>query len=239
VDHNEVSQAVDGIEEANVEEIIDHHRLGYRSTDQPITFINKVLGSTATIIAELYRNAHQQPPRSIAGLMLAAILSDTVILQSPTTTSLDHEMAQWLAHLSGVEIQPFGAEMFAAGCAAEAMQPSQIIRQDLKTYDEAGWKFSVSQMEMVGFDAFNHLREGLAAELDRARIAAQCRFSCLMVTDITSSTSLLLCSGDEKFIEAITYPRLGENLFEMAGVLSRKKQMLPYLLDVVRQLTAN
>ena len=237
VDHNELSQSVDGIEEANVEEVIDHHRLGYRTTDQPITFINKVVGCTATIIGELYRNVRQAPPPPIAGLMLAAILSDTVILQSPTTTALDREMAEWLAGLAGVDVEAFGREMFAAGCALEELQPAQIIGQDLKVYQESGWKFSVSQMETVGFDAFKRIRDAMATALDQARAAADCRFSCLMVTDITRSTSLLLCTGDSNFIDAITYPKVGDNLFEMHGVLSRKKQMMPYLTDVIRRLT--
>ncbi len=236
VDHNELSQAVDGVEEASVEEIIDHHRLGFRSTDQPITFINKVVGCTSTIIAELYRNARQAPPPQIAGLMLAAILSDSVILKSPTTTPLDHEMAAWLAGIANEDLHSFGARMFAAGCAVEGMDPHTIVRQDLKIYEESGWKVSVSQMETVGFDAFKDMSEALATELAGARKEAGCDFSCLMVTDITSSTSLLLCSGEGKITVAITYPQVGENLFEMAGVLSRKKQMMPYLADLLRGL---
>ena len=236
VDHNELSQCVDGMEEAEVEEIIDHHRLGHRGTDQPITFINKVVGCTATIIAELYQNAGKEPPPDIAGLMLAAILSDTVILQSPTTTPLDHRMAEWLAGLAGEDLKSFGAKMFAAGCAAEGMDPQVVVRQDMKIYEEGGWKLGVSQMETVGFGAFKQVRDALAAELELARKEAGCHFSCLMVTDITSSTSLLLCTGEPKILDAITYPRVGEALFEMSGVLSRKKQMMPYLTDLIRQL---
>jgi manganese-dependent inorganic pyrophosphatase len=236
VDHNELSQAVDGVEEASVEEIIDHHRLGYRSTDQPITFINKVVGCTCTIIAELYRNSRQDPPLEIAGLMLSAILSDTVILQSPTTTALDREMASWLAGIAKVDLHAYGAKMFSAGCAVEGVDPRTLIQQDLKIYDESGWKLSVSQMETVGLAAFKSMRESLVTELDRAREGADCHFSCLMVTDITSSTSLLLCSGEEKIIHTITYPKVGENLFEMIGVLSRKKQMMPYLVDLLKGL---
>ena len=236
VDHNELSQAVDGVEDANVEEIIDHHRLGYRSTDQPITFINKVVGCTCTIIGELYRNARQDPPPNIAGLMLAAILSDTVILQSPTTTPLDEEIANWLAGIAGEDLRAFGAKMFAAGCAVEGMDPQTIIRQDMKIYEESGWKISVSQMETVGFDVFKKMSQALVAELAAAREEAECDFSCLMVTDITSSTSLLLCAGEGKIIDTVSYPRAGENLFKMTGVLSRKKQMMPYLADLLRGL---
>ena len=236
VDHNEMSQAVDGIEEASVEEVIDHHRLGYRSTDSPITFINKVVGSTATIISELFRNGDSTPPPSMAGLLLSAILSDTVILTSPTTTPLDREMARWLAEKAGVEIQAYGEKMFAAGCAIEGVDPRQIVHQDLKVYQEGDWKFSVSQMETVGFDGFQQIRDSLTEELARGREQSECHFSCLMVTDITCGTSLLLCIGEQKIIDAIAYPRVAENLFEMNGVLSRKKQMVPYLLDLLRRL---
>jgi len=236
VDHNEASQSVDGIEEANVEEIIDHHRLGHRGTDLPILFINRVVGCTSTIIAELFRQSRQDPPREIAGLMLSAILSDTVILQSPTTTPLDQDMANWLADLAQVDIPAFGGRMFSAGCAVEGMDPRQIVQQDLKVYEESGWKLSVSQMETVGFDVFSGMHASLTAELHHAREEHGCDLSCLMVTDITSSTSLLLCAGEEKIIDAITYPKAGENLFEMAGVLSRKKQMMPYLADLLRRL---
>ncbi|MGL5018393.1 MAG: putative manganese-dependent inorganic diphosphatase, partial [Luteolibacter sp.] len=234
VDHNELSQCVDGMEDAEVEEIIDHHRLGYRGTDQPITFINKVVGCTSTIIAELYHNADKEPPPEIAGLMMAAILSDTVILQSPTTTPLDQRMAEWLAGLAGEDLKSFGTKMFAAGSAAEGMDPKVVVRQDMKVYEESDWKLGVSQMETVGFDAFKQIRLELGHELELAREESGCHFSCLMVTDITSSTSLLLCTGEEKIITAITYPQVGENLFEMSGVLSRKKQMMPYLTDLLR-----
>ena len=238
VDHNEPSQCVEGIEDAAIEEIIDHHRLGFHSTDQPITFINKVVGCTSTIIAELYRNARSEPPREIAGLMLAAVLSDTVILQSPTTTALDHEMAGWLADLAGVDLQSFGTAMFAAGCDLEGRDPKGLIHQDLKVYEESGWKLSVSQIETVGFEAVRTMGDALAAELDRAREEAGCHFACLMITDITSSTSLLLCAGDHAIIDAIQYPKAGRNLFEMSGVLSRKKQMMPYLADLLRRVGA-
>ena len=113
---------------------------------------------------------------------------------------------------------------------------SRILSGNSWYFCESGWKISVSQMETVGLESFKDISESLAKELDWAREEAACQFSCLMVTDITSSTSLLLCSGEEKIIEAISYPKIGENLFEMVGVLSRKKQMMPYLVDLIRGL---
>ena len=236
VDHNEASQAVEGIEEAEVVEVIDHHRLGARSTDAPITFINKAVGSTATIIAELYRNLGFVPDPTAAGLLLAAVLSDTLVLKSPTTAALDLEMANWLAGEAALEIAGFGEAMFAAGSALEGVDPERLIGQDRKSYEEGGWRFSVSQLETVGFKNIYERKGPLLAALTEAFKREGLHFSCLMITDLTESASLLLCAGDRKVIEAITYPKVEENTFELKGVLSRKKQVIPYLIDLLRRL---
>ena len=236
VDHNEFAQAVGGVEEADIVEIIDHHRLGTKSTDLPIQFINKVVGSTCTIIAELYSNAGHTPDKSTAGLMLSALLSDTILLKSPTTTPLDREMADWLASIAGLDLNRFGEEMLAAGSALKEMDPEKVIRQDQKTYSESGIQFSISQVEVVGFSQFENLRDALAQALNEFRKKEAVDFCCLMVTDVTHASSLVLCAGDTGITEAITYPRAGENMFEMKGVLSRKKQMLPYFIDLIRRI---
>ncbi len=236
VDHNEFAQAVDGVEEAEIVEIIDHHRLGIKSTDLPIQFINKAVGSTCTIIAELYSNAGRTPDTSTAGLMLAAVLSDTVLLKSPTTTQLDREMADWLASIAGLDLNRFGGEMLAAGSSLKEMDPERIISQDQKTYSESGIQFSISQVEVVGFSQFEDLRDELSRALEYFRKREAVDFCCLMVTDVTHASSLVLCTGDTVIIEAITYPRAGRKMFEMKGVLSRKKQMLPYFIVLIRRV---
>ena len=236
VDHNEFGQAVEGIHEADVVEIIDHHRLGNRSTDAPITFLNKVVGATATIVAELYKSHGSTPDKRIAGLLLSGILSDTVILKSPTTTPLDHEMAEWLAPIAGLDIHSYGEEMFAAGTLTEAGSPEQLIKRDMKNYAEGDWKLSVSQIEIVGFKMFEEAKDALRDALETFRERQGCQLSCLMVTDIVGESSLLLCAGESKIMDAISYPRMEQGLYEMQGVLSRKKQMVPYLLDIIRKL---
>lgn len=236
VDHNELSQAVDGAEHAEIVEVIDHHRLGARSTELPITFINRVVGSTCTIVAEMYRSNGIAPDPQTAGIMLSAILSDTVILKSPTTTPVDHEISAWLAGIAGVETEPYGEEMFAAGSELAGTAPDAIIKQDQKLYEESGFKFAVSQIEMVGFKNFHERSDALAAALDESRERLACEFACLLVTDITRETSLLLYSGAARVADAIQYPRAGRGVFEMHGMLSRKKQLLPYLLDVLKSL---
>ena len=236
VDHNELTQAVDGAEHAEIVEVIDHHRLGVRSTDAPITFINKVVGSTCTIVAEMYRNQRIELDRATAGIMLSALLSDTVILKSPTTTDLDREMAPWLATLAGVEIDAHGEEMFAAGSELAGLDANAIIRQDQKFYEESGFKFGVSQIEMVGYKGFYERCEELAGALERSRAQNGLAFACILATDITRETSLLLYSGTRRVADAIQYPQARDNLFEMHGVLSRKKQLLPYFLDLLKNL---
>jgi len=234
VDHNEFSQAVDGMEHAEVVEVIDHHRIGTRATDSPITFINKVVGSTCTIIAEMYRNAHLEPDRQSAGLMLSALLSDTVILRSPTTTALDREMATWLSALTGVDIDSYGEEMFSAGSSLASREPKQIVAGDQKFYEESGVRFSVSQIEVVGFRAFHEVRPLLNQALGDFVAGSGCDFGCLMVTDITGETTLLLCAGDPRILATISYPEVEAATFEMRGVLSRKKQVVPYIVDLLR-----
>ena len=228
VDHNEVGQAVDGIEEADVVEIIDHHRLGARTTTLPITFINRVVGSTCTIVADLYRTAGARPGPRDAGLMLSAMLSDTLVLRSPTTTPLDRDVAAWLAGLAGVEIDAYGEEMFAAGASLEGM--------DQKIYTEGNRRYSLSQVETVGFGPLLSMKGALLEELDRVMEVEKCAFACLMITDITHDSSLLLYRGEARVLNAITYPRREEMIFEMKDVLSRKKQLLPYFVDLLKGL---
>jgi manganese-dependent inorganic pyrophosphatase len=237
VDHNELAQAVDGAEEADLVEIIDHHRIGVRATDGPITFINRVVGSTSTIVAELYRSHGVTPEPRLAAIMLAAVLSDTLILRSPTTTEADRAIAAWLSEIAALDVDRFGEEMFAAGSALEGVEPEALLAQDRKIYEESGLRFAVSQIEVVGFGRFDAVRQELAACLETQVRVEKLGFGCLMVTDLTHESSLLLCAGERKIVEAITYPKVGDGLYEMRGVLSRKKQVLPYLLELVRSVS--
>jgi manganese-dependent inorganic pyrophosphatase len=236
VDHNEPAQSVDGVEEADVVEIIDHHRLGNRTTRAPITFINRTVGSTATIVADIYAAAGAAPPPSHAGILLSALLSDTMILRSPTTTPADRAAAERLSRICGEDAESLGRALFAAGAGLEGRQPSEVVRQDRKKYDEAGHRFSVSQAESVGFGPVLDARAGLLAELERVREAEELSLACLMVTDVTREGSLLLAVGAPRILGMISYPRRAEGAWEMAGVLSRKKQALPWLIDLLSRV---
>jgi manganese-dependent inorganic pyrophosphatase len=217
-------------------EIIDHHRLGARTTALPITFINRVVGSTCTIVADLYRTAGAVPPARDAGLMLSAMLSDTLILRSPTTTALDRAIAPWLAGLAGVTLEGYGEQMFAAGASLEGMDAAKLIARDQKIYTEGDRRFSLSQVETVGFGPLLGMKKELFDELERITTAEKCAFACLMITDITRESSLLLCRGEARVFGAVSYPRREEGIFEMKDVLSRKKQLLPYFVDLLKTL---
>jgi manganese-dependent inorganic pyrophosphatase len=164
------------------------------------------------------------------------MLSDTLVLRSPTTTRLDREISGWLAGLAGVDVETFGGEMFAAGASLEGIDPKKLIGRDQKVYTEGDRRFSLSQFETVGFAPILVMKDALAAELERIVEVEKCSFACLMITDVTRETSLLLCRGEARVLGAISYPKREENLFEMIDVLSRKKQLLPYFVDLLKTL---
>ncbi len=168
--------------------------------------------------------------------MLSAMLSDTIILRSPTTTPLDREIAGWLSGLAGVDMEKQGGEMFAAGASLEGLDAQKVIGRDQKIYTEGARRFSLSQFETVGFGPILAMKDALAEELERILEAEKCSFTCLMITDVSIEMSLLLCRGESRVLGAISYPRREENLFEMKDVLSRKKQLLPYFADLLKAL---
>lgn len=234
VDHNEMGQAVLGADQVNLLEIVDHHRLGNPQTQQPIRFINLPVGSTSTIVSDLFRRDGREPEASIAGILMGGIISDTLNLRGPTTTALDEEILRWLENLSGTLADDLAGEIFSAGSVIKSATPDEVLRADMKTYHEHGQRFTVSQVEELGFSNFwdrcGELHEALA-ELRRQE---NLLFTALMVTDINSQNSLLLLSGEEEILESIIYPHQAANdLFELKGIVSRKKQLLPYLVNLV------
>ncbi len=237
VDHNELSQAVPGAEAVEILEVIDHHKLGNPPTSQPITFMAAPVGSTCTVIASLYRERGLSPTAQIATLLLAGILSDTVILKSPTTTERDREMVSWLEGLAGTGHVEFGREIFAScsGFGAHG-SPEKAIRADFKQFSAAGVLFGVGQVEVVGFDEFFELKERLREELRRVKEADRLELAGLMVTDIHTETTLFLAEGKNELAHVMGYPQLEPHLYELKGVMSRKKQMVPHLMNVLAKL---
>jgi manganese-dependent inorganic pyrophosphatase len=235
VDHNELSQAVQGADEVEIIEIIDHHRIGALATQQPILFRNEPVGSTCTIVADCFFRQGVELPRPIAGLLLAGVVSDTLNLTSPTTTSRDAEVLKKLEQISQVNAREFTEKLFASGSLLTLKPAPQAVATDCKEYSENGVKFSVAQIEEIGFEQFWKRKDELLAALEDYRAKRAYLFSTLLVTDVATQSSLLLVVGEEKFIKRIDHPRLEPGIYELRDVVSRKKQLLPYLTHCLRE----
>lgn len=238
VDHNEMTQAITGAEEVTITEILDHHRLGSLATQQPILFINDPVGSTCTIIAELFRRDGLTPSPQIAGILMSGIISDTLHLQSPTSTEKDATLLGWLSRVAGVDSKQLANLIFSSGSVILANTPEKVVRSDFKIYDEDGVRFSVSQVEELGFANFWNHSKALLKALDDLAIQESLCFACLLVTDINTQNSLLLFKGDPEITKRITYSSVEDGeIFDLPGIVSRKKQLIPYLGTLLRELT--
>ncbi len=239
VDHNELSQAVKGAGELQIVEVLDHHRLASFNTDIPILFWNNPLGSTSTLVALSYDQHGIKIERPIAGLLMAGLISDTLNLSSPTATPIDAKVLENLSAIAGVEPAKLAESIFAVGSPLLTLAPTEVILADCKDYSEEGYGFSVSQIEELGFSHFYEKRESLLEALDAYRSKQGSFFAALLVTDVNTQNSLLLISAPPEFMDTITYPRLAPNLFELNNVVSRKKQLVPYLLDCLHKIRAS
>lgn len=237
VDHNEMSQAVSGADQVAITEIIDHHRLGSLNTQQPILFINEPVGSTCTIIADLFRRESLVPSPDIAGIMMSGIISDTLHLNSPTTTEKDGAILSWLSKIASVNSRELANEIFSSGSVILANPPDKVIRSDFKIYEDEGIRFAVSQIEELGFGNFWPHSRDLAKALQRLREEEELLFACVLVTDINTQNSLLLVKGEPEFIGRISYPSVEKDeIFELAGVVSRKKQLIPFITGILKEM---
>jgi manganese-dependent inorganic pyrophosphatase len=195
------------------------------------------VGSTCTLVASLYRERGITPEPKIAALLLAGILSDTVILKSPTSTPRDREMVAWLEVPAGLDHADFGREIFSA-CSGFSAYDSleKAIRADFKHFSADFALFGIGQVEVFGFDEFYRLKELLREELRLIKEGDRLDLAGLMVTDIASGTTLLLAEGKNELAHVMGYPQLEPHLYELKGVMSRKKQLVPHLLKVLGTL---
>lgn len=234
VDHNEASQAIPGIEEAEVIEVLDHHRIGSFQTLHPILFVVEPVGCTNTLVAELYLKHGVEPEPPYAGIMLSAILSDTVIMKSPTTTDRDRKVAAYLAGLAGLDIQKLGEDIFNASSDLLKKTPEEIIKTDYKVYEVGKEKIGIGQIEIIEMLTFEKIRESLLTSLNKIMLEERLTLACLLVSDIIYENSLLLFAGDSGIVTRIGYPIVAPNMAELKGVLSRKKQLVPRILSVLK-----
>lgn len=235
VDHNELSQAVPGADQVEIMEIIDHHRIGALTTAQPILFRNEPVGSTSTIVADCFQRSGVELPQHIAGLLLAGLVSDTLNLTSPTTTPRDAEILSWLEKITRVNAARFTEKLFESGSVLISRTPEQAITTDCKEYVEDDRRFSVAQIEEIGFDQFYKRKSEVLTALAEFQRNKEYFFAALLVTDVVRQSSLLAVSGDEGFLKQIDYTEVEPGIYELPGVVSRKKQLLPFLTHCLRR----
>ena len=233
VDHGEIGQSVKGVEKADVVEILDHHHVGDIETTSPIPATFDPVGSTATLIVERYRASGLFPERSTAIMLLAALLSDTVILNSPTTTDRDRKVAGYLEEMLDLDAEEFGTEMFEASSDVSSLSAEEIVARDAKEYGtSSGDRVSVSQVETVGTGLLERKAELLEA-LEGLKEENDYLFSALMVTDIMEGGTQLLCVGDCSPVHQAFDSSIQNGVIDLPGVMSRKKQVAPVLLSVL------
>lgn len=232
MDHNEMRQSIKGIEEANILEIVDHHRIDAIKTELPIFIDAEPLGSTCTIVYQLYLRHGKTPEPKIARYLLAGIVSDTVILKSPTTTSVDVASAQALAKLCGVDLEEFGMLLFSSTKGLKSRDPKEAITSDFKTYSQKGINIGIGQCEVTSFQDLDDYARLYLDTLEIVREQNGLDWAVLMITDIIQEHSILLCTN-YKLNMHLQYWKIMDQIFDMPGVLSRKKQLLPEILSTV------
>lgn len=231
VDHNEISQSAPGVAHASVVEIVDHHRVGDIQTSAPILFLNMPVGSTATIVALRYEELGIQPPEAMAGLLLAAVLSDTVLLKSPTTTETDRKVAASLAALLGVDPLEFGMEMFRARTAGVQFSAERTVTADLKEYRIGEIVAAIGQVETVDREEIMSHAEELRLVMTSLCENRGYALVLLMITDIVAEGSSIIAVGKTRLAERGLDISLASGSAWMNGVLSRKKQVAARLMD--------
>jgi len=239
VDHNEVSQAVDNVLDAEIMEIIDHHRLGSLETINPVYFRNQPVGCTSTIIYSMFRENCIEIPPDIAGLMCAAIISDTLIFRSPTCTPMDVDAARALSAVAGIKCEDFAKKMFAAGSDLATKTPEEICYQDFKRFEFGDMNVGVGQITSMNEEELQDIKERIVPFLKNMIEKKELDMVCFMLTDIIEETTELLCYGkdDVDIIEASLHEHLENGSVRLKGLVSRKKQLVPSLMTGISQLT--
>jgi manganese-dependent inorganic pyrophosphatase len=243
VDHNESGQALGALDEADLLEILDHHRLGNPTTNIPIKFTVDIIGSTSTLVSERIDEAGLSAPPALAGLLLAGLISDTLLLTSPTTTERDHRAAERLARwafmggsvLEGETIKSFGEQILQAGASLSIRDPDDIVSADFKLYEAGGLEFGMSQVEVTSFSQLNERLEKLQTALINLRDAKGLNFVVLMATNVVEGSSRLILTDDIPQLDVLPYPRRDDGTRSAKGVVSRKKQLLPLVLSALEE----
>ena len=226
VDHNEFTQSVEGIEKAKILAVVDHHRINNFQTSEPLFYYAQPVGCTATVLFELYKSNDVDIEPQIAGLMLSAIISDTLLLKSPTTTDKDKKAVEELAKLANVDISKYGLEMLKAGTNLDKYTEEELINLDAKTMEKEGIKYIIAQVNTVSIPDVLKRKEKIEQEINKEITSKGLSLFVFVITDIVNSNSTAVVLGERTDAISKTY-EIKDNLAEMPGVVSRKKQVLP------------
>lgn len=238
VDHNEKTQAVDNIDETEIMEIIDHHRLGNLETMAPLLFRNQPVGCTATIVYQIYQERGMEIPQWTAGLLMSAIISDTLLFRSPTCTPVDVKAAEELAKIAGVEdIKEYALEMFSAASALGDKTADEIFHQDFKEFNIKKIPFGVGQITAMSEKNLKQIKESLMTILEEKRLALDCNMIFFMLTNILEESTELIYCGEyaKELVENSFKVEAGENSAILPGVVSRKKQLIPSFMTAMQE----
>lgn len=236
VDHNEAGQAVDGLQEAEIEEIVDHHKLGFVETLKPVMFRNQPVGCTSTIIYMMFKEHQIEIPADIAGLMCSAIISDTLLYRSPTCTAIDRIAAEELAGIAGIETEDYAKAMFSAGSNLGSKTSKEIFYQDFKKFTAGECSYGVGQITSMDGGELEDIVERLAAYMEEIRTDIGLDMLFFMLTDILKESSTVICVGPnalETVAQCTGCPVHGSTIY-MEGVVSRKKQLVPTLMQAIQ-----
>lgn len=243
VDHNEAEQSISALEEAELLEVLDHHRLDNPPTRAPIRFTVDPVGSTSTLVTERIQEAGMSAPPELAGMLLAGLLSDTLTLTSPTTALRDRQAAETLGRwafvggspLEGETVESFGRDLLKAGAGISTRDPDSVVTGDLKIYDETGVKFGIAQVEVTDLMELSDHLEGLREALERLREKRALQFTMLMVTDVVGGSSRILLQSAPPALDELPYQPQADGTLAAEGVVSRKKQLLPVVLALLEE----
>jgi manganese-dependent inorganic pyrophosphatase len=243
VDHNEPRQAIAHLEEAELLEILDHHRLGNPSTHVPIKFKVDIVGSTSTLVSEQIEEAGLSAPSQLAGLLLSGLLADTLVLSSPTTTARDKKAAERLGRwafargspLAGETVQSFGRQVLGASAGLSTRTPEEIVSTDMKLYEAGGFRFAIAQAEVTDLMQLSDHLARLKIALNALRDKRGLDFAMLMVTDVVNGSSRLLLTEEPPQLSDLPYPPQPDGTRLAEGAVSRKKQLLPVVLGLLER----
>jgi manganese-dependent inorganic pyrophosphatase len=244
VDHNEPRQSIAALEEADLIEILDHHRLGNQHTHTPIRFIVDIVGSTSTLVSEQTAEAGLSMPPELAGALLAGLLADTLVLTSPTTTQRDKTAAERLSRwafvggspLKGETVESFGRSVISAGAGLSNRDPNEIVSNDIKAYEESGFKFAIAQAEVTDLVQLAEHLDPLSNALIALKDKQGLDFAMLLITDVVRGSSrLIVTSNAPPVLDNLPYPPLPDGTRQASGVVSRKKQLLPVVLGLLER----